>query len=158
MPDKPSEGLRVALNDLILCEKHPDYIIEMENWHNPEPTYYEGGLKCEVCLGGAVLARVTDNPALRIYSLYSPRVTTITSRRIVAMDCFRRGNITEGVMDYLGDTEGEDSIEGDQKKFDALKAIEAYYKQQYWITYATNPDKFKKSMRFIADKLEAIGL
>lgn len=53
LPDKPSELLAIALEDLELCEKDPVYEIDMSTYHSPSE---ETG-RCAVCLAGSVLAQ-----------------------------------------------------------------------------------------------------
>ena len=50
LPDRPSELLQLALNDLRTCEADPRYRIEMAVWH-----VMRGGT-CYICLAGAVIA------------------------------------------------------------------------------------------------------
>ena len=52
----PSELIRVAINDLKLCEADPRYAISMGEWHKP------GYFKCSVCLAGAVMAQTLNAP------------------------------------------------------------------------------------------------
>lgn len=56
LPNKLSELLRIALEDLKKAEQSPEYIINMDNW-----SLYNGSTKkCEVCLAGAVVAIELD--------------------------------------------------------------------------------------------------
>lgn len=50
LPEKLSELIEVALNDLDLCEKDPRYKIDMWNWHRPNS-------HCSVCFAGSVMAK-----------------------------------------------------------------------------------------------------
>jgi hypothetical protein len=50
LPSIPSKLIRVALADLELNEKDPNYVIDMEVFHRKSLTE-----KCEVCLGGSAL-------------------------------------------------------------------------------------------------------
>jgi len=50
LPDKPSELIRLALDDLKKCEKSKKYKIDMWKWH-------ESNGECAVCLAGAVMAQ-----------------------------------------------------------------------------------------------------
>lgn len=49
LPDKPSELLLLALEDLQKVESDPRYVVDMGAWHSPNG-------KCRVCLAGAVMA------------------------------------------------------------------------------------------------------
>lgn len=55
LPNKPSEILELALQDLDLCELDPDYKINMGQWHT-------GGEICQVCLAGSILAKTIGVP------------------------------------------------------------------------------------------------
>ena len=53
---KPSELIRVALEDLVLCaDNDAEYEINMGVWH--EPYRMENHTWCGVCLSGAVMAQ-----------------------------------------------------------------------------------------------------
>lgn len=52
LPDKKSELLKLALNDLAKAEKDPDYEINMNIYHR----YREDKGDCIVCLAGSVMA------------------------------------------------------------------------------------------------------
>lgn len=52
LPDKKSELLQVALNDIKRAANTPGYRIDMHEWHYMDP---DTGV-CEVCLAGAVMA------------------------------------------------------------------------------------------------------
>lgn len=60
LPDKPSELITLALEDLIAVERLPDYTVDMDYWHVPaadmlqdDPDY---GDTCTVCFAGSVMA------------------------------------------------------------------------------------------------------
>ena len=54
---KPSELIRVALDDLWQCQHDPAYKIAMDDWHRPYVDGKTGVPSCLVCLGGAVMAQ-----------------------------------------------------------------------------------------------------
>ena len=64
LSDCPGEAILECLKDLGLCDKHPDYRIEMRSWHRRVKNSFVKGFKCSVCLGGARPARIYNNPAL----------------------------------------------------------------------------------------------
>ena len=143
MPDEPSAGLRVALHDLILCEDHPNYKINMRSWHKPDRLF---GRLCEVCFGGAVLARLENNPRrLVVSSDYSD----VGERKIVAMDYFRKSLVVTGTRIYLGL-----DVLGDE----LCAELADIHGDEIWVCYEDDPEKFKKNLFLIADKLEAMGL
>ena len=147
MPEKPSAGLRVAVHDLERCEKHPDYEISMDAWHSP-CLMGTGKTVCEVCLGGSVLARKKDNPQFD-----SMNSSEEISRKIQAMDFFRSGWITEGVKEYYYH---DPTFHLTAKLIEDIKPIVYGFKN--WVEYGENPNKFKKNLLDVADKLEALGL
>jgi hypothetical protein len=59
LPDKPSDLLQLALDDLELCEKDRNYTIDMSEWHTPSQDESE---KCAVCIAGAVIAKTGQRP------------------------------------------------------------------------------------------------
>ena len=157
LPEEPSGGIRVGLCDLTLCEKHPRYIINMRKWHEPKARKLneskDSEQLCEVCLGGAVMARTVDNPLVLINSCKPS--TSPFNRRIRALDDLRLGYIVEGVCTYLGPVEYE-KLSNDTRG--SLKAIENYFKETGWFTYVDSALVFKKQLYRVADKLEVIGL
>ena len=152
MPVKVSEGLRLALHDLELCEQHPDYKIGMSVWHVPKvfPSKKGKGRKlCVVCLGGATLARKIDNPNC---DFILPTDTLET--KIVAMDSFRRGFITDGVSLYCAANVSFDWSDALREKVEAITPCSS----KDWVSYSDSEEVFKKNLLEVADKLEAIGL
>ena len=156
MPDIPSAGLRIALHDLILCEKHPDYMVYMSSWHNPSTA--NNRIVCEVCLGGSVLARIENNP---FKPIDSPAESCVSfAEKIMAMEYFRNGRILSGVKVYLGD-ERFGKLHNDTAE--KIISIEGQYgvdvySPSGWVTYQRSAKQFKNNLFLIADKLEAMGL
>ena len=152
MPDKPSEGIRLALSDLELCEKHPKYEINMYVWHSPKDFDDDESI-CEVCLGGAILARKEDNPKYII----SPTSDELEGDgKILSMESFRRGFVSTGVMRYCF-SDGPFPLSEKIDKIEEFAKIDEYYRKR-WVDYKLSPKRFKKNLFDIADKLEALGL
>ena len=152
MPENPSAGIRVAVHDLELCEQHPDYKIGMSVWHETRnfPSKERHGRKlCVVCLGGSILARKIDNPS---FDLIHPENTL--DRKIVAMDSFRRGCITNGVSLYYATNISCDWRDALREKVEAITPCSS----KDWVSYSDSEEVFKKNLLEVADKLEAIGL
>ena len=82
---KLHELLNLALDDLEKCEKDPDYLIDMGEWHFP----YGG--KCFVCLAGAMMAK-----SLGTSPHYdgSPEDFENCSE-LQALDCLRCGDVEQ---------------------------------------------------------------
>ena len=55
LPNKPSELIRLAIKDLSAVEKLKEYKVDMHTWHEAPNDY--NYYKCQVCFGGAVMAR-----------------------------------------------------------------------------------------------------
>ena len=133
LPDKPSELIRIALDDLEACEADPRYEIDMGRWHGAaDPT-------CSVCLAGAVMAQ-----RLRISldtdaspSSFDPD----TDCKLLALNEFRMGYIGSG-LDFMKVPYNFDDI--------------SY--GGYVIDYRISPITFKKQLRDISNLLESKGL
>ena len=89
LPDKPSELLRLALEDEEKCHNSPDYIVDMEIWHRP----LSG--KCTVCLAGAVMAQTLESNKTMMLS--PAKFDQDTYSKLHALDYFRSGYIDDGL-------------------------------------------------------------
>lgn len=87
LPDKLSELIMIAINDLKACEKDPDYVIDMSEWHHPV------GDKCHVCLAGAVIAKTCD--ASR-FQRHKPENDEL-GNKLKALNSIRQGLILQAV-------------------------------------------------------------
>lgn len=92
LPDKLSELIYIALEDLEKIEADPRYIIDMGTWHMPNG-------KCAVCAAGAVMAkRLGADPTAHI----SPsRFDDDTEAKLDAIDLLRCGYLDDAA-DQLG--------------------------------------------------------
>ncbi len=132
LPDKPSELIRLALNDLALCAADPNYSIEMYEWHKPR----DDGV-CQVCLAGAVMAKsLNARPTAELYPHHFP-----DRQKIKALDDFHDGLVCRA-LDQLGQ---------DLSKW-------GHGARNREITpYRTDSVAFTADMRQLADDLEAAG-
>lgn len=130
LPDKPSELIEIALQDLERVESQPDrYVVDMYRWHYTRPD----GL-CAVCLAGAVMTRLPGRHA-------SPGGVEDTRLRsqLWALDCFRVGSIRSGLR-YLG-----------------LSTTEL--REDVYVTpYHEDRDSFYADMRRMVSALRSVGL
>ena len=55
LPNKLSELLRVAINDVRQAEDNENYVVDMDKWHEPIEEFTRDR-RCAVCMGGAVMA------------------------------------------------------------------------------------------------------
>ena len=144
LPDKPSELIRLALDDLEKAEKSPTYEVNMDRWHTQE----EDGI-CHVCLAGSVMAFSLDVPAEQTIDLtdWIKKDPEIASK-LIALDYLRIDAFTEAFSKM--------DIEPTLKQIEVLnewrKSRGLYY------GYIHGPSEFKKQRMDLADKLEEIGL
>lgn len=88
LPDKPSELIRVALQDLEAVENDSRYSVDMDVWHEPD-TY----TTCYVCLAGSVIAKSLGAPAT--HSQNPDHYPYSVERKLRALDWLRAGFIKE---------------------------------------------------------------
>lgn len=109
LPDKPSALIRLALDDLRKVERDARYAVDMGYWHTGtwEP---EHNNTCMVCLAGAVMAGTlgADPTQVRYPDCYSLE----TEARLESLDCFRVGNVRNGLYRFHQRTETADAYEG----------------------------------------------
>lgn len=80
LPDKASDLLTLALNDLAKVERSPRYVVNMHIWHAPNGA-------CSVCFAGAVMAQTleaspSEGALPGCYPLY-------TCKRLHSLDAMR---------------------------------------------------------------------
>lgn len=99
LPDKPSELLILAMQDLEWVEGNKDYIIDMDNWHRPVD--WVGGKVCEVCLAGSVMARTLEIPA---QARTDPSdFSDGLQNKLLAINGFRTGTMRDGLRFFYRD-------------------------------------------------------
>jgi hypothetical protein len=91
LPNKPSDLIEVALQDLERVEKDPRYVVDMYKWHSPN------GL-CKVCLAGAVMSRVVEPTK---WTTPSELFDATTADKLKALDEFRTGSIRDALIAYF---------------------------------------------------------
>lgn len=137
LPDKMSELLKVAVDDLEQIEKDPNYRINMAQWHAPT------GDKCEVCLAGATLATrgiprdVEIDPSTPINSAEGIKVYD----KLCAINSLRTGSVNTAA-EYLGIT--------DTSRLSKIKHVAM-------TRYEHGPEAFKRELRELAADLEQYG-
>lgn len=147
LPNKASDLIEAALADLIKCERSPKYTINMEDsWHDPDggkdnPWYDPAdGDKCEVCLGGSVMAQSlgAEHKLKYMPGEFGVRL----AKKLHALDDFRSGDVGYGLETFRGVAKCDD-----------------WYKFDRAITpYGDSPGEFKREMRKLARDLRADGL
>ncbi len=134
LPDEPSALIRLAINDLEVIEKLPQYTIDMGYWHQAA-----NGNQCAVCLAGAVMARTLKTP-FREYNTPLDFKDLDVQNKLAALDHFRCGRLYEGFR-----------IMGlHDPKITPMS-------QAYIPDYHHHPEGFKLGMRNMADSLEFGG-
>ena len=125
LPNDPSELIRLAIADLERAEHDERYEVDMMVWHEPI------GEVCCVCLAGALMAGTLGTDVGE--SFISSDFSDDDGDKLRALNCFRTGEITEG-LGLLG-----------------------IYRPGWMIAvcpYDDDPDRFKREMLELADTLE----
>lgn len=147
--------LRVAVNDLILCEQNPQYVIDMDHWVLP------GGGTCAVCLAGSVMVQTAavsnEDMARGIFSVcrFSDKC------KYFALDEARNDDIEAALCSFYDlDGDYEDMSPGEEREARALLSrIEDGAKRLPIVPpYEDNPAGFKQSITQISAELEKLDL
>ena len=162
LPDTLHETLRLAVKDLELVEQDSDYIVDMTQWHEPDPklprdhNYEKGRLNkdaagiqwdCKVCLAGSIMAKTFEvHPSLELRCGSFPLPI---ANKLLAIDSIRKGSIGEALFFFYGADEYKRMLDSDGRS--ALRQLTASTKVPH--EYEHNKDKFKKDILEIADKL-----
>lgn len=146
LPNKPSELIRVALQDLRKVERSKKYLISMESWHMPTHLYSSELPKCYVCLAGAVMAKEFDIPVDDYATPYTfPRKI---EDKLIALNNFRCGWIYSALELIIG-----------YRKTDRIYAMNPKLFQRNIGKYNNkNPTKWYKQMYKLVHDLEKINL
>lgn len=137
LPDKPSELIRLALNDLKKCEKSEDYIINMGVYH-----HYHGAIfgTCSVCLAGAVMAQTLKLPKATDVNNVRDFFSEVDTFKLKALDQFRTGDIMSGLMKL------------------SIRQPKHLPHSIHIDHYCMNPDRFHTQMEGLATLLEKFDL
>lgn len=134
LPNKLSDLILLALKDLTLCEKDPNYGINMNSWHLSS-CGFEAGEYCQVCLAGSIIAKSLNAP---IENSYRPTHFPSTIRyKLEALDAVRLG-LPNRALRHLGREK--------QPMKDFVPVL-----------YSRSPKKFKQSLRTVAKMLKLYG-
>ena len=143
--------LKVALDDLETISKRDDYNIYISAWH--KDSYGPGSGRCEVCLAGSVMARITDyNPKTSLHPTY---FQFSLSMKLFAIEDIRTVNLTAAYCCLydkdLRDKECEKELEEMGYRFLSGRG-------SYEIPYFTDVNKSMKAYRKLQTELEALGV
>ncbi|MFT5127451.1 MAG: hypothetical protein ACI8W8_001054 [Rhodothermales bacterium] len=146
LPEKLSELLTAAINDLEACESADGYSIDMNVWHQ-----WDGGHQtCAVCLAGAVMAQSLEFPQKRNADFGNSDLGS-NMNALDVLDDISRGRIADAVRKH-----GELS-DGRQLAVTTLANSEP----GQWLRdhgYAESAETYKAQLRSVAEHLAAMGL
>lgn len=163
LPDKLSELIEVALQDLECVEQDSRYTINMAKWHDPKVAYApptddpEQPLACSVCLAGAVIAKRSNIAPTEFVlpALLGPDIKS----KLEILDHLRAGQ----VMNAL-----EESARARARALNTSRVCKPdadreelwdVFGNTYPITpYGDSPDAFKRDMRVLQELLRKYGL
>ena len=91
--------LTMALDDLSAIERDKRYQVNMFYWHRPIRHLDEKRM-CQVCLGGAVMARRVGLNLDCEATPSSPQIPTAWRDGLCALDSLRSGGVESAVNDY----------------------------------------------------------
>ena len=128
LPDKPSELIRLALQDLELCEESPLYEVDMNVYHEPEDSV------CAVCWAGSVIAQTLKGD---IFETLGPRDFPEDEEKLYTLDLLRQGAVGSAL----------DMLEVPWKGRGFISSV----------TYEESPNGFKRDMAYIAEELAHEG-
>ena len=133
LPKKPSDLIEIALKDLCAVERDSRYRVNMNTFHEVHYT------RCEVCFGGAVMAKSLKVPTMsdKDPGDLAPRVAA----KILALDHFRDGSVSSGLEQMK--LEQRDGVTVEDREI---------------VDYSVNKGKFKKQMAKMASDLRLVGL
>lgn len=146
LPEKLSELLTIAINDLEACETADGYSIDMNVWHQ-----WDGGHEtCAVCLAGAVMAQSLAFPQKRNAD-FGDSALGKSMASLDLLDDISRGNLADAVRKH-----GEIS-NGRQLAVTTLNNSEPCQ----WLRangYAESASVYKAHLRSVAEHLAAMEL
>lgn len=146
LPRKPSALITLALDDLEKVEGDSKYRINMNTWHTVSTVTSDVGVGtvCTVCLAGAVMAKTLGARADRD-NQPECYASTAVLYKLFALNCFRVGNVIDGLwsMGYRKEAYDVRWRRGKTRRVP---------------DYALDPVGFKRAMRRLVSVLEKEGL
>lgn len=173
--DRLYKLIRVAVTDLVKCERDPQYKIRMSQWHNGR-LHGDGSVKCSVCLAGSVMAQTAEFPPDCYVSVYErgaidelpgcevskgkeslDAVSREDAMKYLSLNNVRYGHLRDAVHDFYGMLDTEDPTNYTDEKLRAFNALDKV-ENRVTCAYSENASAFKKDMLYFADLLEAVDL
>jgi len=136
LPNKPSELLALALEDLILVEKDPRYKVHMGVYHCITE---EIGPECFVCLAGTVMAKTLDVDLTDFADPYDYHKEI--RNKLLALDYFRIGALEDALF----------KLGVNIQDYDLVKNFEAP-------PYSRSAEEFKDAIKNMIRLLQSRGL
>lgn len=133
LPNKLSDLIEVALEDLEKVEKDKRYTVDMQFWHTPTDNF----TGCSVCLAGAVIAKSLNVPIQELSSLDKFKISI--RRKLVALDQVRDSKVGNAIRIL---------------KRDSVTVPLEYYSVP---SYDEDRPGFKKALQAIAKELRKLG-
>lgn len=146
-PERFSDMILLALEDLEKCEKNPLYIIDMTNWYRHE------GETCKVCLAGSVMAQsfgLNQTEEGRNRRIPPSKFGTIADMKLTALENVRVGDVQSALLNYY-------HFEPDKReKID--RYVDEYGVREVIHEYEESEDLFREKLREISEQLREFGL
>ena len=162
LPAKASDGIDAIIKDLEAVEANAKYDIDMSGWHDPILKDWDGinteravTGRCEVCLAGARLARLADDPDRGLTPSSMARdLGNAESDKIASLDSLRKGQLFVFLKRYENLSVTEDDTARDRA---AALARSPELSAPEFVEYEDGREKFKIWLRWARDILEACG-
>lgn len=133
LPEKLSDCILLALEDLERVEKDARYTVDMDTWHKANGV-------CRVCLAGAVISGLVNDPCISVSPI---DVLGPSSSQLCALDAVRLGFVRGAVTQYTNQAWSE------------VRHIPGFVPVKKYSLY--DPDAFKTDLRNIAAMLREAG-
>jgi hypothetical protein len=157
LPEKLSDGLELALADLLKCEEDKGaYMINMGTWHEGATVDEEAEQivePCEVCMAGAVMAQSLE---VGINESKMPGDFSVdVHHKLLAIDSFREGSVKHAVQLWYNFTPTRREISFD----DEHRILEHMVHEDWGIAeYHKNREAFLEGWRAGIVELRKRGL
>lgn len=139
LPNKMSDLIEVALEDLTKVEADQRYRVRMNDWHVPP---HSGETRCAVCFAGAVMAKSLD--AAIASESFPDDYEEDTGRKLSALDQVRVGWVSEALR----------IMHEDADEYHAHEELNDFRV----VSYAEDPARWREDMVAIVARLREEGL
>ncbi|KKL08211.1 hypothetical protein LCGC14_2578130 [marine sediment metagenome] len=159
IPGKPSDLIKLAVDDMIAIERRTRYRIVMCDWHCPEGDAGAGTDVCEVCFAGSIMARRTKEAGHRT-CLTNSSFSADDSNKFIALDSFRRGDIRDGLRRIVPRefyVKGEGGVWIDSVMLKTFGNDHWNWGDFVYASYNNDRRQFIRCMRFLIRKFKAAG-